>query len=143
MSNYESNPAGLGVGKRYGALSLGGVAGVTCGANGEYALVAEVSAEELAATSSIDIRIPEGYGYIEKVRVEVEEAFPAADTIDVFYNALTVLSAPVAVDTVGIVAGTLTVNVIDGDVPLTIDTSGIAANPATGFVKVIVTLQRV
>lgn len=143
MSSYEADPAGLGVGKRYGALHLGGVAGVTDGSNGTFSVVAEVSIEELAANASIDIRIPEGYAKIEDVLFEVEEAFPALDTLDVFYNGVTVLSAPVAVDTLGIATGTVSVSVINGDVPLTIDASGITATATAGFVKVIVSLKRV
>jgi hypothetical protein len=144
MSTYETDPAGLGVGKRYGPLSLGGSGGVTCGANGEFRYVVEVSAEEIAANPSVELRIPASYGVITDVRLEVEEAFPATDDIDVEYNSVSILSAAMAADTVGVVTGALAVSptVVAADTPITIDVSGIAANPATGFAKVWVTLER-
>jgi hypothetical protein len=144
--SYESDPAGLGVGKRYGPLHLGGVGGVTCGANGDYKYVVEVSAEEIAGNAAVALNIADIYGAIVDVKFEVEEGFPALDTLDVFYDGVTILSAPVAVDTVGIVSGTLAASpTVMDDVAkdITIDVSGITAGATTGYVKVIVSAERV
>lgn len=140
---YESNPAGLGISKRYGPLHLGSKGGVTAGENGEFRWVVEVSAEELDASAFVSMKIPEGYARITAAYVEVEEAFGALDTVDILYDGATILSAPLAVSATGIVVGTLAVSVADGDTAFTIDTSLIDSGSTTGFAKVVVVLERI
>lgn len=144
--SYVSDPAGLGIGKRYGPLHLGSVGGVTINANGEYMFVAEVTAEELAAVASISYTIPNSYAKIKEVYVEVEEAFGAGDTVDVLYDGSTVLDAPVAVSAVGLLKGVTTVigeTTVEADTAVTIDASLIDSGSATGSIKVVVKLLRI
>lgn len=143
MSTYAANPAGLGVGKRYGALSLGGMAGVTVGYNGEFRWVAEITAKEQSATDSISMKLPEGYARIKGCWVEVETAFGALDTVDVLYNGVTILTAPLAVSSVGIVVGTLAVTSVTGNVAFTIDDTLVDAGDLDGSMKIVVELERV
>lgn len=147
MSTYESDPAGLGVGKRFGPLHLGGVAGITNGDNGQFVHVAEVSAEELSANGSISFKIPDGSALITGVYVEVEEAFPTAlDHIDVLYNGSTVLDADIDVDTVGMYEGVTTVigsTTVTSANALTIDVTGIAGSPTAGYCKVVTEFKRI
>ena len=145
MSNYESNPAGLGVSQRYGAQELGGVGGVTCSADGKFIFVGEVSAEELAASPVISFEIPEGYALIDRVFVEVEEGFGAGDTLDVLLDGTTVLAAPLSVATAGVVVGTLTSDPtpVDAGEPITVDVSLVDSGSTTGYAKVSVELTRV
>lgn len=142
--SYEVDPAGLGVGKRYGPLALGGVGGVTKGDNGQFRWVAEVSAKELEANASVKFNIPDGKAIITAVYVEVEDAFTAADVVDVFYDGVTILGAPVAADAETIASGTLAVSptVIDVDKDITIDVSGLTAG-VDGYAKVVVVAERI
>lgn len=143
MSKYEANPGGLGVGKRYGPLHLGGVGGVTAGDNGEFRLVAEITAKELQASSAISFKAPDGYGRITACYVEVETAFGVGDTVDVLYDGVTILSAPIAVTTLGVTAGTLAVTAFAKDKAFTIDTALIDSGDLDGSIKVVVVLERV
>lgn len=144
MSRYEADPAGLGVGKRYGPLSLGGTAGVTQAASGEGRVVFEISLEELAVTPVLSWEIPENYALITGAFVEVEEAFGAGDTLDVEIDATTILAAPLAVSALGIVEGTLAGSTqIDAGQVLTVNTTLVDAGGVEGFAKVVVTFERV
>lgn len=147
MSTYESDPAGLGVGKRFGPLFLGGVAGVSNGDSGQFVHVAEVTAEELSANSSISFKIPEGNALITGVWVEVDEAFPTAnDHVDVLYNGSTVLDADIDVDATGVFEGVTTIigsTAVTSANAITIDVTGIAGTPAAGSCKVITEFKRV
>lgn len=141
--SYEADPAGLGVGKRFGPLNMGGVAGVTTGANGEYRLVAEVGGKELPANAAISIEIPEGYAVINRVTVEVESAFAALETVDVDYDGATILSAPVAASAVGVIVGALVASptVVTSGKAITIDVGALTAG--TGYLKVIIEMVRI
>jgi hypothetical protein len=140
---YANNPAGLGVGKRYGALNLGGVAGVTYGANGELRWVVEISSTEKAANDYITMKLPDGYARITACWVEVETAFGTGDTVDVLYNGVTILAAPLAVSALGVVVGTLAVTAATGDVAFTIDDTLEDAGDLDGRAKIVVVLERI
>lgn len=142
---YESDPAGLGVGKRYGPLHLGGVQGAqkTYGAINEA--VFEISFEELSASAAQAVSLPP-YAEVLEVHAEVKEVFGTGDTLDVTLNGTSVLGAtkvdcatlgpqgPVALSLtaadyqVGATAEDLAVDVTLVD----------AGTPETGFVKVLV-----
>ena len=46
MSTYESNPAAIGVGKRYGARTIGGVGGTLIGLDSEMDIVVHIDAAD-------------------------------------------------------------------------------------------------
>jgi hypothetical protein len=142
---YESDPAGLGVGKRYGPLHLGGVQGAhkTYGAEGEA--VFEISFEELDASAAQVVKLPP-YAEVLEVHAEVKEVFGTGDTLDVLLDGTSVLNTtkvdcatlgpqgPVALSAT---AGDYQVGATAED--LTIDVTLVdAGTPETGFVKVLV-----
>ena len=144
MSTYESDPAGLGVGKRYGPLHLGGVQGAhkTYGNVGEA--VFEVSFEELSASAAQAIKVPP-YAQITEVTAEVKEVFGTGDTLDVKLAGTTVLGvtkidcATLGPQTQALsgTAAALQVGATAED--LTLDVTLVdAGTPETGFVKVCV-----
>lgn len=145
MSTYESDPAGLGVGKRYGPLHLGGVQGAHKTYGNVSEAVFEVSFEELSASAAQVIKVPP-YAQITEVTAEVKEVFGTGDTLDVKLDGTTVLGVtkvdcatlgpqgPVALSGT---AAALQVGATAED--LTLDVALVdAGTPETGFVKVCV-----
>ncbi len=142
---YESDPAGLGVGKRYGPLHLGGVQGAqkTYGAFTE--VVFEVSFEELDASAAQVIKVP-AYAEVIEVTAEVKEVFGALDTVDVTLDGNTVLdTTKIDVATLGpqgpVTLTATTANLQVGATPedLVLDVSLVdAGTPETGFAKIMV-----
>lgn len=143
MSNFESDPAGLGVSKRYGPLDTGGNMGVTTAESGEGRIVFEVGAQELGASAAYAFTIPEGYARITDVFVETEEAFESASGVDVLVDTVTILTAGIVVTDVGLVTGVLAVDnlAFASTSELTLDVSGVTAGKE-GFCKVVVEFQR-
>lgn len=105
MSNYEKSGPG-GVGKRYNALDLGGTSGITRGNNGNYYLDFETSAPEKAALEGQSFEVCSNYGLVEKVYIEVQEAF-SAGTIDILYDGTSILNAPADLTSAGMLDGGL------------------------------------
>lgn len=142
---YSSDPAGLGVGKRYGPLHLGGVQGAqkTYGAYTEA--VFEISFEELDASAAQVIKVP-AYAEIVEVVAEVKEVFGTGDTLDVTLDGTTVLGVTkVDCATLGPQGPvTLTATAADKQVGATAEDLAIdvtlvdAGTPETGFIKVMV-----
>ena len=141
---YSSNPAGLGVGKRYGPLHLGGVQGAqkTYGAYTEA--VFEISFEELDASAAQVVKVP-AYAEIVEVSAEVKEVFGALDTCDVTLDGTTVLGATkIDCATLGPQSPALTATAANLQVGATaedllVDVTLIdAGTPETGFVKIMV-----
>jgi hypothetical protein len=106
MSTYEKSGPG-GVGKRYGALGLGGIQGITTGENGNYYLDFEFSASEVDPVNAQEFGIPASYGLLKEVTVEVERAFDAG-TLQIQYDGVDVLDAPIDLTTAGMQAGAVT-----------------------------------
>lgn len=74
MSVYEENPSGIGVGKRYGALNVGGTVGTYRGDGALREIVWEISALEVVNGKPFQINLPANY-LIREAFYEVEEAF--------------------------------------------------------------------
>jgi hypothetical protein len=144
MSRYEADPAGLGVGKRYGPLGLGGIAGVTCATSGEGRFVFEVSAAELESVSAIALEIPDGYALITKVIAEVETAFGTGDTLAIEKDGVSITTAPIDVATLGIAEAAMTAPVsLDAGEVLTVDAALVDSGDLDGYAKIIVEFTRV
>ena len=86
MSTYENSGPG-GVGKRYGALGLGGMGGITRGNNGDHYLDFEASVTEIEPLNAQVHKLPTSYGVIRRVEIEVQEAFTSG-TVDIVYDAV-------------------------------------------------------
>lgn len=81
MSNYESDPASLGVGKRYGPLNVGGLSGVFRGEGSQREIVWELTAQEVVNGKPFTVPLPANY-LVEALYLEVEEAFAATSSAD-------------------------------------------------------------
>lgn len=142
---YESDPAGLGVGKRYGPLGLGGMQGAhkTNGAYGEA--IFEVTFDELDASGAQVVKLP-AYAEIVEVSAEVKEVFGALDTCDVTLAGTSVLGiTKIDVATLGPQGSVgLSATAADYQVGATaedlkVDVTLIdAGTPETGKVKIVV-----
>ena len=142
---YSSDPAGLGVGKRYGPLHLGGVQGAVKTEGSYTEAVFEISFEELDASAAQVIKVP-AYAQVVEVSAEVKEVFGTGDTLDVLLDGTTVLGVT-KVDCatlgpqgeVGLTATAADLAVGATAEDLTIDVTLVdAGTPETGFVKVLV-----
>jgi len=141
---YVSDPAGLGVGKRYGPLNLGGVQGAMKGEGAYVDAIFEVTFDELDASGAQVLNLP-AYAQIVEVTAEVEEVFGTGDTLDIKLDGTTVLGVTkIAVSALGVILGGLSATAADYTVgaaaaELTIDVTLIdAGTPETGKVKVLV-----
>lgn len=94
MSKYESNPAGLGVGKRYGALSVGGVAGTFRGEGSQREIVWELVAGEIVNGVPFTVPLPANY-LVQAIYLEVETAFAASSTANLSINGGAALTTPI------------------------------------------------
>lgn len=100
MSNYEKTGPG-GVGKRYGALEVGGVVGSEGGCSSVKAITFEFGPTEVEAVNAQTFSFPSDYAVLGgRFFVEIQEAFTAG-TIDVQCKGVTVLTAPIALTTAG------------------------------------------
>lgn len=144
--SYETNPAGLGVGKRYGARGIGGVNGTHVQNDSQRELIFDLEAGEPLTGTPMTAELPANY-LVEELYLEVEEAFAATSTCDLSIDGgagLTtdfVLSAaaPLAsVVTTGLanLSGTSAVNIV-----LTANAAAIAS--ATGRARVVVRYKAV
>ncbi len=143
MSNYEQSGPG-GVGKRYGALDLGGTSGITRGNNGEYFLDFETSAPEAEALNGQTFQIPSSYGLISSVYVEVEEGF-VGGTLDILYDGSSILGGPVDLTTEGLVDGALAQLLsIETGKEITAVVAGVDTSVgAPGYVKTLIKVNRI
>lgn len=74
MSNYETDPAGLGIGKRFGARDVGGTGGSYVHNNSEREAVFHLVAGEAMSAAQMTATLPAGYSVTDIV-YEVTEAF--------------------------------------------------------------------
>lgn len=98
MSTYVANPAGLGVGKRYGPLNRGGVVGVYRGEGSTREFIFELGAGEPASGRVMTIPMVANY-VITNIWVEVEEAFAASSTANLSVNGGAGLTTPISLAT--------------------------------------------
>lgn len=94
MSNYVANPAGLGVGKRYGALKVGGVSGVYRGEGSQQEIVFELTAGEIVNGAPFTVPLPANY-LVQAIFLEVETAFAASSTANIAINGGVALTTPI------------------------------------------------
>lgn len=147
MSTFESDPAGIGVGKRYGPLFVSGVAGELPNTGSQKELVFELAAEEIFS-SGLTLPLPANY-LVEALYIEVEEAFAASSDADLVINGGTGLGgagkfdlatagalATHALGTLTNLSGTSAVNIV-----LTPNANAIAS--ATGKARIIVQYKSV
>ncbi len=124
MSVYESNPAGLGVGQRYGARTVGGVNGSFVQNDSQRQVVFDLAANEPMAGVPMTAELRSGY-LIEEIYLEVETAFAATSTANLSINGGAGLSTAISL-----------VNVL----PLTtIALTGLANLSATSTVNIVLT----
>ncbi len=142
---YESDPGGLGVGKRYGPLNLGGSNGVksTLGSDDEYVFF--ITSEELSADAAQTFNVPP-FSEVVSTWYKVDDAFAAGDdfAITLGGNAITAAIMPVAV--AGIFDPTINAtaaNIQTGATSevLALDTALISSG-AVGSAKVVVTIKQ-
>jgi hypothetical protein len=106
MSNYESNPAGLGIGKRYGGRYIGGATGVLKTDGSDVDITVILGHDEL--NGPLNYKLP-AFCEIVGAFVSVEEAF--ADTSIVAFkvgSGGTPMTTPVDLATEGILEVNLT-----------------------------------
>jgi hypothetical protein len=147
--SYESNPAGLGVGKRYGPLHTGGMQGAKRTAGSENEATFEISFDELDASAAQVIKVPP-YSQIVDVTVTVSEVFGTGDVLDITMAGEVITEAPVSVAALGILKPALQstdvthlVNNTTSAVDLVLDVSAIdAGTPETGKAKVVVVYEK-
>jgi len=146
MSNYESDPAGLGVGQRYGRRTVGGVTGTFVMNDSQREIVFDLAADEPLAGVPMTIELPANY-LVEALYIEVEEAFAATSSADLSINGGAGLTTDFDLATAGALlgvvltglanlSGTSAVNIV-----LTADAAAIAS--ATGKARVIVQYKAV
>ncbi len=147
---YVTDPAGLGVGKRYGPLKLGGVQGSKKGYGSDNEAVFEITFDELDASNAQDIKIP-AYSKISDVTVTVKEVFGTGDVLNIEMAGEVITEAAVAMTALGILKPALQstdvthlVNNTTSAVDLLLDVSAIdAGTPETGECKVVVTYEKI
>lgn len=146
MSTYESDPAGLGTGKRYGKLNVGGVAGTYRGEGSQSEIIYELAAGEMVNGAPFTVPLPANY-LVEAVYLEVEEAFAATSGANFSIDggdALTTelpLSSAIALTSVALtgltkLSGTAACNIV-----LTADAASIAST--TGKARVVIQYKAV
>ncbi len=147
--SYVSDPAGLGVGKRYGPLHLGGVQGSKRTAGSDVEATFEISFEELDASAAQVIKVP-AYSKVKDITVTVSEVFGTGDVLDITMAGNVITQAPVSVAALGLLKpalqSTTAANLINNTtaaVDLVLDVSAIdAGTPLTGEAKVVVTYEK-
>lgn len=137
--SYETNPAGLGVGKTYGPKSTGGIEGQPKTAG----FTKELSFEFTAGTSGevYESIVIQDYYLVTGLTLEVDEAFAATSTADLSIDGGAGLTTDLDLATLGISAPALTglANTAGAgpvDVVLTLNAAALAS--ATGKGKLVV-----
>ena len=146
--SYETDPAGLGVGKRYGPLHLGGMQGAKKTYGSENEATFEITFEELDASAAQNILVP-AYSQVTKVVVTVDEVFGTGDTFVINMAGNPITEAAISVAALGILTpalqSTTAANLINDTtsaVNLVLDVALIdAGTPLTGSAKIVVTYE--
>jgi len=147
MSNYESNPAGLGVGQRYGPRTVGGVNGSFVQNDSQRQVVFDLQAGEPLTGTPMTAPLPANY-LVEKIYLEVETAFAATSGANVSIGggaALTTelpLATAIAMTDIGTLTGLGNLSGLTAvNIVLTGDAASIAS--AAGKARVIVQYKAV
>lgn len=147
MSTYEADPAGLGVGKRYGARGIGGVAGVYRGDGAEREYIWEFTAGEvLNGAASLSLILPAFYR-VESIYYEVEEAFATDAEVNVSIDGGATLTTPIPLDAVAAITSaglTGLANVTSTtNEPITVSGNTEAVESGTGKARIMVRFKAV
>lgn len=145
MSNYESNPAAIGVGKTYGPQYVGGVVGGMISKDGSYDVVARLNAGELSRP--LKIKLPP-YTKVESVQAITKVALAGGFKVKLGASG-TALTTAVSTSTPGVGAADATLTgfspratvATEDDLYILPESAAVAA--ATGHVDVIVRCTRV
>lgn len=146
MSNYEANPAGINVGKRYGPRGLGGTSGAYRGEGSEREYIWEFTAGEVVNGAPFTLTLPAFYR-VEEVYYEVEEAFAAGSTVNLSIDGGAALTTPIdvsaqaAITSAGLTGLANVTSVTDETIVLTGDAEAIAST--TGKARVVVRFKAV
>ncbi len=146
MSNYEANPAGLGIGKRFGDRKVGGVVGSFVQNDAQREIVFDLAAHEPMSGVPMTVELPANY-LVEEIYLEVETAFVSSSTANLSINGGGALStalalataapmAKVAITGLANLSGTSAVNIV-----LTGNSTAIGS--ATGKARVVVRYKAV
>ncbi len=143
---YETNPGGLGVGKRYGPLNLGGSNGKKNTTGSDDEAVFFVTTEELSADAAQVISVPP-YSEVVSVWYKVDDAFGAGDTFALTLGGNVITAAVNPVSAAGIFDPALhatAANIQTGATAedLALDTA-LINDGALGTAKIVVTLKQV
>lgn len=143
--SYESDPAGLGVGKRYGPLGLGGSNGKKNTGGSDDEVVFFVTTEELTADDAQVISVPP-YSEVVSVWYKVDDAFGTGDTFAVTLGGNAITAAVNSVATAGIFDPALhatAANIQTGATAedLSLDTA-LIDDGALGTAKIVVTIKQ-
>lgn len=95
MSTYVANPAGLGVGKRFGPLFAGGISGTYQGEGSQREIIVELAAFETPTGAPLTVQVPDNY-LVESIHLEVETAFAASSTINLSIKGGAALTTPMS-----------------------------------------------
>ena len=144
---YQSDPAGLGVGKHYGSRQAGDTAGVFGGVNAVETATFQVVAGDIAYLEDQAVKVPP-YALVQEVFVRVDEAFEASSTVAVKLGAAALLTASADITAAG--AGDQTLTGTSADLQngadyadLTVDVNANGAASDTGNATVVVRYLRV
>ena len=143
---YESNPAGLGVGKRYGPRKLGGVVGTYEYDGSLREVIFDLATGSPMSGTPFTIGLPAHYLIVD-LAIEVETAFAASSTADLSIGGgaglttdfdLATAGALLTVVTTGLaqLSGTAAVNMV-----LTANATAIAST--TGKARIVVRYRAV
>jgi hypothetical protein len=145
MSNYESNPAGIGVGKRYGGRYIGGATGVLKTDGSDVDITVILGHDEL--NGPLNYKLP-AFCEIVGCFVAVEEAFAASSTVNFKVGSGgTAITTPVDLATAGILEVGLTglaptkTGATSEDLVVTPDAAALAST--VGKAKLVIKARRV
>lgn len=96
---YVTNPAGIGVGKRYGPRGVGGLTGVHRGDGINREIVIEMMAGELANNAFPFTKVLQENYLVDAIYVEVEEAFATGSTVNLTIEGGAALTTPISLAT--------------------------------------------
>ncbi len=142
---YESNPGGLGVGKRYGPLNLGGSNGKKSTSGSTDEVIFFITTEELSADAAQSIEVPP-YSEVTSIWVKVDDAFGAGDTFLINLGGNTITAAAIPVSAAGIFDPAI--NTTAGNIQTGAAAESMVLNTAQindgalGTAKVVVTIKQ-
>jgi len=146
---YEADPAGLGVGKRYGPLKTGGIVGAVGGVGSETTAVFQLNNGEDDGSNATSISLP-AYAVIKEIEITKTAAYAASSTFDVQLDGTSCLATatPLVLTGTGYVnaalhatAANTQVGATAEDVTVVVNANGLAST--TGAAEIVVTYTRV